>query len=212
VADRRHPDGLASGDQRADHSGAGICLAGTAALNRENPFLHRECHSPARVERRFSRQLDRPAPDPRRAPNQKVPCGRIWTITFDAVSGYVLADPQQRLCEDAGAEHHVREDGLGMIRVGIAAHDVDPPLLDGDFPDRSEFAAADRVELFPTAELRFLRREAVAMDGGLGRAAPLRHEFQAGKRRALVEQVIGGQLGQPVKLPPDRLVLAPVPV
>ena len=90
--------------------------------------------------------------------------------------------------------------------------DVDGAVLERDRLDLAELGAAEIAQILAAANLGFLRRKAVAMDRRLGGAAGSADKDEPGQSGALIEQVLGGEIGQPEILPPHRLFFPAVPV
>ena len=78
--------------------------------------------------------------------------------------------------------------------------------------DGAELGPASLMELLLAAKLGLLRGKAVAVHGRLGRAAHGAHEPEARKSCPLLEEVFIRERREAEILPPDALLLAPVPV
>ena len=84
-----------------------------------------------------------------------------------------------------------------------------------DTIDRDDFAPGLLVvqpQLVASTQLHFLRRIAIALNRALLLRTDVSDEFQPGDGAAFVEKVLFAEGEQPEVLPPDRLVLAAMPV
>ncbi|MCY1544972.1 hypothetical protein D9M68_808870 [compost metagenome] len=164
-------------------------LAGTGRpLDGEQPAFDSRGDPERGIKGRFTVMLNRLAANAGLHTHQEIACSLKGSAALYSVIGDILADANERVREDFCIDYCV---GKKCFRMDLCAvrpfFYVDPAFVQRNCIDPAELRAAEIVQVFAPTHLRFLGREAVAMDRCFCGAPVHAHKCKTRKSRALVE-------------------------